>query len=331
MGGLLFYVSLVECLTMFCFLTFVESADVINGAAFQTRLVEKHGISAVDVLKSDRGYNVFQKKQSGNSLRKTHRLPDTLFHGRKHTENLRHKKENDSASDENKPEFNKRDFFFAPASPYGQMMNPVARRMFLVHRGERGPCFFHVCHHGGMCVPRRHGFYCECLPGFMGTRCEVKTECRSTTCKNGGTCTEIAIGRHLCTCPVGFLGDNCEERSFCHPNPCLNGGTCSQSDESYTCVCEDGYKGKNCEAINKCSPNPCKNAGVCFELNNDFVCNCPQGFKGKTCEIISECSSVYCLNGGICRDEPNGYRCDCRFGFYGKRCQVQTRLLWKKV
>ena len=130
---------------MFCFLTFVESADVINGAAFQTRLVEKHGISAVDVLKSDRGYNVFQKKQSGNSLRKTHRLPDTLFHGRKHTENLRHKKENDSASDENKPEFNKRDFFFAPASPYGQMMNPVARRMFLVHRGERGNTFSDLC------------------------------------------------------------------------------------------------------------------------------------------------------------------------------------------
>ena len=30
----------------------------------------------------------------------------------------------------------------------------------------------HACHHGGMCRARRHGFYCECLPGFMGTRCE---------------------------------------------------------------------------------------------------------------------------------------------------------------
>ena len=38
----------------------------------------------------------------------------------------------------------------------------------------------------------------------------VKKECKPTTCKNGGTCTEIAIGRHLCTCPVGFLGENCE-------------------------------------------------------------------------------------------------------------------------
>lgn len=38
----------------------------------------------------------------------------------------------------------------------------------------------------------------------------VKKECKSTTCKNGGTCTEIAVGRHLCTCRVGFLGENCE-------------------------------------------------------------------------------------------------------------------------
>ena len=29
-----------------------------------------------------------------------------------------------------------------------------------------------ACRHGGMCRARRHGFYCECLPGFMGTRCE---------------------------------------------------------------------------------------------------------------------------------------------------------------
>lgn len=40
--------------------------------------------------------------------------------------------------------------------------------------------------------------------------CIVKKECKPATCKNGGTCTEIAVGRHLCTCPVGFLGDDCE-------------------------------------------------------------------------------------------------------------------------
>lgn len=38
----------------------------------------------------------------------------------------------------------------------------------------------------------------------------VKKECEPTTCKNGGTCTEIATGRHLCTCLVGYRGENCE-------------------------------------------------------------------------------------------------------------------------
>lgn len=38
----------------------------------------------------------------------------------------------------------------------------------------------------------------------------VKEECEPTTCKNGGTCTEIATGRHLCTCLVGYRGENCE-------------------------------------------------------------------------------------------------------------------------
>ena len=38
----------------------------------------------------------------------------------------------------------------------------------------------------------------------------VKEECGTTTCKHGGTCTEIATGRHICTCPVGYRGENCE-------------------------------------------------------------------------------------------------------------------------
>ncbi|XP_078383153.1 uncharacterized protein LOC144665730 isoform X2 [Oculina patagonica] len=282
----------------------------------------------------------FHSRRVGNIFVKSavyHILHFTTRKGKLGAFQKRFKKQSDDVFGQSKAEFRKRDFFFAPASPYQQMETPVDRRMFLVHRGERGPCFFRACHHGGMCIPRRHGFYCECLPGFIGTRCEVKKECRPSTCKNGGTCTEIAVGRHLCTCLVGFLGENCESRSPCHPNPCRNEGTCSQTDDSYTCVCEQGYKGKNCET-NKCSPNPCKNAGVCFEELNDYVCNCPQGFKGRTCEVVSECNSVYCLNGGTCRDEPSGYNCDCRFrsflekdvkckqGFTGHRCRGMKTL-----
>ena len=41
-----------------------------------------------------------------------------------------------------------------------------------VHDGHDHDNHDHACRHGGMCRARRHGFYCECLPGFMGTRCE---------------------------------------------------------------------------------------------------------------------------------------------------------------
>ncbi|XP_020602504.1 adhesive plaque matrix protein 2-like isoform X2 [Orbicella faveolata] len=319
MRGSWLTVALIDCLVILSHLTFVKTTTVITRASFRRSLEYKQSI--LPDVRVDSHLNEQSRSLGGKHLRKS----------KVRAFKKRFRKQSDEVFGQNKPDVSKRDYFFAAASPYDRMTSPVDRRMFLVHRGERGPCFFHACHHGGMCIPRHHGFYCECLPGFIGTRCEVKKECRPETCKNGGTCTEIAVGRHLCTCPVGFLGDDCEARSPCHPNPCRNDGTCSQTDESYTCICEQGYKGKNCGIANKCSPNPCKNGGVCFEENNDYVCNCPQGFKGKTCEVISECNSVYCLNGGTCRDEPSGYKCDCRLGFYGKQCEVQTRLLWKPV
>ncbi|XP_073251690.1 uncharacterized protein [Porites lutea] len=313
-------VSTVKCVAIIlCFLAFVETTKKINSVKCKNNLEKRDNFSVKNDLLSKVHFNALPPEgPNGNRLR---RRRNTSLHERKHGQNdltKRIKKQSEISSGGNK----KRDFFFRPESPFSQMITP--RRIMLIRRGGRGSCFSHACHHGGMCRARRHGFYCECLPGFMGTRCEVKKECKPTTCKNGGTCTEIALGRHLCTCPVGFLGDNCEERSFCHPSPCLNGGTCTEIDESYMCVCAQGYKGKNCETVNKCSPNPCKNMGTCSEFEDDYVCNCPQGFKGKTCEVKSECSSVYCLNGGTCRDEPTGYHCDCQFGFYGKRCEASA-------
>ncbi|XP_068705795.1 fibropellin-3-like isoform X1 [Montipora foliosa] len=315
------YAGPVVLLIMLCFLTFVETAraNFDHGSGLGMNKIESRSVS----------FKKSTLKRKSKALRESHTgmgpRQNLLLHVKKNSDspNSRKRYNRYSSGISNEYHLQKRDYYFTPASPYSEMLNPVDRRMLLVDRGEKGPCHFHACHHGGICVPRRHGFYCECLPGFMGTRCEVKEECGTTTCKHGGTCTEIATGRHICTCPVGYRGENCEERSNCHPNPCVNGGSCSQSEESYTCVCLPEYKGKNCEEINKCSPNPCKNSGVCFEVINDYVCNCPQGFKGKTCEVFSECNSIYCLNGGTCRDEPTGYHCDCRLGFYGKHCEVK--------
>ena len=38
-------------------------------------------------------------------------------------------------------------------------------------------------------------------------------ECRSTPCKNGGTCTDMINGRN-CTCAPGYTGNNCEIGKF---------------------------------------------------------------------------------------------------------------------
>ena len=82
----------------------------------------------------------------------------------------------------------------------------------------------HACHHGGMCRALRHGFYCECLPGFMGTRCEGLFRVSfSSQCVFSFTIITITIimitrvgmcrvRRHglYCECLPGFMGTRCE-------------------------------------------------------------------------------------------------------------------------
>ena len=132
MREVLVYVLLVECVAMFCFLTFVETTNIINEVGFKKSLEKKHKISAGDDLMSKE-----DNKVNGKRLRKKRRLRGSSFYGRKHSENhlmKRIKKEIEGFAGEAK----KRNFFFTPASSYGQMLNPLDRRMFLVHRGERG-------------------------------------------------------------------------------------------------------------------------------------------------------------------------------------------------
>lgn len=139
MREVLISVSLVKCFAaILCFVTFVEATHITNGPAFNKNLVGKHGISDGKSLMSEGEYNVLEKRQIGQGWRN---VQDTLFHGRKHARSYlqeRFKKESDDPRGENDPGLSKRDFFFTPASPYGQMMNPIDRKMFLVHRGERG-------------------------------------------------------------------------------------------------------------------------------------------------------------------------------------------------
>lgn len=53
-------------------------------------------------------------------------------------------------------------------------------------------------------------YECQCIPGVMGTNCEIDVkECDSNPCKNGATCKE-EIGKYSCECGSGYEGTHCE-------------------------------------------------------------------------------------------------------------------------
>lgn len=69
------------------------------------------------------------------------------------------------------------------------------------------------CHNGGSCSDGVGTFFCECLAGFRGPKCEEDiNECASNPCKNGANCTDC-VNSYTCTCPSGFSGIHCENNT----------------------------------------------------------------------------------------------------------------------
>lgn len=89
----------------------------------------------------------------------------------------------------------------------------------LLHQG-RSQCTFtwcysspDPCHNGGSCSDGVGTFFCECLAGFRGPKCEEDiNECASNPCKNGANCTDC-VNSYTCTCPSGFSGIHCENNT----------------------------------------------------------------------------------------------------------------------
>lgn len=128
-------ITFVDSLVKLSFLDFVETTTIITRTSLRRSFGEKQTISPVDQVLSQGNDIVFKEPSGGIYLRTKRRLS---LHGSKSkvsSLNKRLKKDSDS---QNTIGFSKRDFFFAPAPPYEQMSRPVDRRMFLVHRGERG-------------------------------------------------------------------------------------------------------------------------------------------------------------------------------------------------
>jgi hypothetical protein len=91
----------------------------------------------------------------------------------------------------------------------------------------------------------------------------IFTGCHSDPCQNRATCTPNIGQLFTCDCLPGYIGDRCEtDVDECASLPCQNGATCRQNaPDSYACDCAPGYTGLNCQTeVNLCSPNTCQNA-----------------------------------------------------------------------
>ena len=156
------------------------------------------------------------------------------------------------------------------------------------------PCNPNPCQNSGTClsvdVLDMNIIICECLEGYIGSRCEINIDdvinhCDPNPCQNEGDCFS-GFDTFSCGCADGFTGELCNvDIDECDPNPCQNGSTCTDGINSFTCTCEDRYIGELCDVdIDNCDPNPCQNGGSCTDGINSFSCDCVNGFTGITCQ-----------------------------------------------
>ncbi|XP_078500152.1 protein crumbs homolog 1 [Lissotriton helveticus] len=66
-----------------------------------------------------------------------------------------------------------------------------------------------TCFNYGNCTKTKNDLHCNCLPGFIGERCEIDLdECQSDPCLNGGLCQNLP-NRFQCICDINFAGERC--------------------------------------------------------------------------------------------------------------------------
>ena len=59
------------------------------------------------------------------------------------------------------------------------------------------------CANGGTCTPNKDELFCECVPGFTGTYCDVDiNNCAPNPCVHGN-CTDLTHD-YSCTCDTGL-------------------------------------------------------------------------------------------------------------------------------
>lgn len=100
------------------------------------------------------------------------------------------------------------------------------------------PCVNH-----GVCVDQPDGYYCRCLPGYVGDHCEIESrQAKCDDCPPFADCNPIVEGG--CVCKPDFPGvfPNCSREILCKPGICRNGGVCDPTTGN--CSCPLGFIGE---------------------------------------------------------------------------------------
>uniref|UniRef100_A0A915KGD4 Uncharacterized protein n=1 Tax=Romanomermis culicivorax TaxID=13658 RepID=A0A915KGD4_ROMCU len=108
-------------------------------------------------------------------------------------------------------------------------------------------CVKNPCQNGATCRNGENAPFCECTKDYAGENCE--RHCPSYLCLNEGRCQVDANGGYYCKCVPGWTGIKCEhELDECRAEKetCLNGGTCIDKFNGFDCNCSAGFMGPRC-------------------------------------------------------------------------------------
>eukprot|EP00795_Rhopilema_esculentum_P016722 gene16722-8175_t len=134
----------------------------------------------------------------------------------------------------------------------------------------------------------------------------VEDQCLNSPCLNGGFCRTVSDG-FVCTCVNGFIGLRCEKRSdecpLIESIKCINGHCRRDSHGTPKCECNANFGGKFCDqSLNTCEHTTC-NGGSCLDSSTGYKCTCPSGSIGKNCQI-NPTKTIQCLES--CQDNVPG-------------------------
>ena len=162
------------------------------------------------------------------------------------------------------------------------------------------PCSSSPCLNGGFCGPTINDFVCTCINGYIGLRCEGRSdECSaldSVRCING-RCRLGADGKPTCECNAHFGGQYCDKSLDTCSHTSCKGGTCMDTLAGYQCTCPAGKEGKNCQidpgkiakCLASCQTNTTgANGGKCWH-NSSETLNVGWGYNQPLCSTMEGC------------------------------------------